>query len=279
MSAFRISVGLPGGEELTRIMAGQLARTLTALSGWRTDPEAVFHETRRRLKKVRAAARIMREADDTTARAINVACRAAGQTLGAGRDSDVVRRTALNLAEAITHPEARAALQRFVATQTAHTQEPFDRTAAVRDALRAMQPIVPLLGTLHRQPAPPMATRDAAARIARRAHRTFDAAHIIGADADARHEWRKRVKDLGYAARLMRDVWPLDGEPPIDLARHVGQLLGQERDLVLLAAVINETATPPDTGFAAALSVIDDRRAVLARRADALGRVLHGRNG
>jgi len=282
MSAFRISADRPGGEELARIMAVQHARAHAALSAWRADPEGAFYETRRRLKKVRAAARLAREIDNARARAIIDACRAAGQTLGAGRDADVVRRTAFNLAGHIDHPDVTLALHRFIAAHSARDQGRFDRDDAAAQALAAMDQAAPLLGELRQRPTPDMALHLAAVRIVRRANRTFAAARsaalaggaaqgVSAADAEARHEWRKRVKDLGYAARLLRDVWPLGGEPPIEAARQLGQLLGQERDLTLLAeALRQETATPSGV-----LMVVENRRAELARDADILGRKLH----
>lgn len=51
---------------------------------------------------------------------------------------------------------------------------------------------------------------------------------------DNLHEWRKRVKDHWYQARLLRPLWPRLMDPHIAAADELGDLLGQVNDLAVL---------------------------------------------
>ncbi|MCU1356915.1 MAG: domain containing protein [Acidimicrobiales bacterium] len=50
------------------------------------------------------------------------------------------------------------------------------------------------------------------------------------------HEWRKRVKDLGYQTRLLRNLWPDVLKPVQRAAEELADLLGADHDLGLLLA-------------------------------------------
>jgi CHAD domain-containing protein len=51
---------------------------------------------------------------------------------------------------------------------------------------------------------------------------------------DDLHEWRKRVKDHWYQARLLRPIWPAQMDPHVAAADELGELLGQVNDLAVL---------------------------------------------
>jgi CHAD domain-containing protein len=56
------------------------------------------------------------------------------------------------------------------------------------------------------------------------------------------HEWRKRVKDLGYQMQILRELWP----PVLKKLRTeldaLGDLLGKEHDLIVLGETISKQA-------------------------------------
>jgi CHAD domain-containing protein len=49
--------------------------------------------------------------------------------------------------------------------------------------------------------------------------------------AEHLHEWRKRVKDVWYHQRLLRDVWPGVMKAQIDELDRLAELLGDDHDL------------------------------------------------
>jgi CHAD domain-containing protein len=55
------------------------------------------------------------------------------------------------------------------------------------------------------------------------------------ASDEAVHEWRKRVKDLWYQLRLLRNAWPAPLKAASDEAHELSALLGDHHDLAVLA--------------------------------------------
>jgi CHAD domain-containing protein len=90
---------------------------------------------------------------------------------------------------------------------------------------------------------------------------------------DPLHDWRKRVKDHWYQARLLRPLWPRLMDPHVDAADELGELLGQVNDLAVLRDRLE--AAPLDEGLRSeARDLADLRRADLLGRAVPLGRRL-----
>jgi hypothetical protein len=53
------------------------------------------------------------------------------------------------------------------------------------------------------------------------------------------HHWRKRLKDLFYNIKLIRDAAPRSGRPLTRRLKKLGSLLGRDRDLALLQEVFD----------------------------------------
>ncbi len=63
------------------------------------------------------------------------------------------------------------------------------------------------------------------------------------------HDFRKRVKDLWYATRLLREAWPAGLEGPEDEASRLADLLGDYNDLsVLLDEIETRQDADSDAG-------------------------------
>lgn len=56
------------------------------------------------------------------------------------------------------------------------------------------------------------------------------------------HDWRKRVKDLGYQMHLLRDLWPPLLKPLRNQLQDLGELLGQENDFMVLRQTLGKGA-------------------------------------
>jgi hypothetical protein len=281
MSDFRVRPGEPVAQELARIIAGHLERARDWLANDEAAPEVAFHEARRRVKKARAAARVARTIDKALARDINARARDAARLLSEARDADVVAAAARDLAGNTLDAMAATALARFADSAARTAPAAADRAALAEQASRKLASAVKLAAKLGSREAPAKALKRAAGRAVERASEAFDAAHEKTNPADApeevRHEWRKRVKELAHVERLLADVWPLELAPRPELTKELGKLLGEERDLLLLAAVL-KTASRVCGGAAArdaALAVTLGKRLEIVERTTVMGRALH----
>jgi CHAD domain-containing protein len=87
----------------------------------------------------------------------------------------------------------------------------------------------------------------------------------------ALHEWRKRVKDLWYQLRLLRETWPAVMGPESDEAHALSEKLGDDHDL----AVLWNFAVDRNLASERLRKALDSRRAELQREAFATGRRLY----
>jgi CHAD domain-containing protein len=281
--AYRLDKGEPVPDGMRRIARGQLDEGIEELEGQpnRKLDEGV-HETRKRLKRLRAALRLERFAvGDETYRRENAIFRDLGKRLSAPRDARVLIET------------LDALSQRF------GDELPADRIGPLRNQL--VQRHKRAVAKLRRD----RATLDGVraqleeARV-RSASRTYDSdgfdalrpglKRIYGrgrssmqAAADERtdehlHEWRKRAKDLWHALQIVRPADPKRMKARAKRARRLSDLLGDDHDL----AVLRERVTAADPAViqeperTALLSVIDRRRAELQRDALELGARVYG---
>ncbi len=90
---------------------------------------------------------------------------------------------------------------------------------------------------------------------------------------DHLHEWRKRVKDHWYQARLLRPIWPRMMDPHVVAADELGEVLGQVNDLTVLRDRLD--SVPIEEGLRLeARDLADLRHAELMATAIPLGRRL-----
>ena len=85
---------------------------------------------------------------------------------------------------------------------------------------------------------------------------------------EALHEWRKRVKELWYHHTLLRSLWPPVIEVAGQEAHALSDRLGDDHDLAVLAAWVEQNAEGTPTGL---FEAVDRRRAELQAEAFELG--------
>ena len=108
-------------------------------------------------------------------------------------------------------------------------------------------------------------------RIYRDGRRAQHAA-IAADDPEAWHEWRKRVKDLWYAARILKPAAPLELGAVVDEADGLAELLGDHNDLAVLRDALDEHARATTDHQAEQLrTAIDEAAFDLRRHAVPLG--------
>jgi CHAD domain-containing protein len=254
-------LGLVRGEEtvagLRRMALGQLEHAIELLETARREHfELTTHETRKAIKRVRALIRVCRdELGEHAYRRHNVALREAGRHLSAARDAQVALDTFEHVVSEL--PAKRAQTRSVMAMRTLlHAQRDLAVTEALADegshvaALSQLREVrrglaCSLQGERPREHARGgrlAPVRPGVERIYTRGRRRLKEAGK-GKDPARLHELRKRVKDLRYAAEMLR----IEGSSKrlaklASAADVVGESLGDEHDLVVLSERVRANA-------------------------------------
>jgi CHAD domain-containing protein len=200
------------------------------------------HEARKSLKRARTVQRLLRDVIGRDRyRLANERLRDAGRALSGTRDAAVLLAT---LDELLAGPELAAPA--FAGLREALECE---RAQAERVALGDAGPRKEALELIvaGRADATDWALAgDERQRVLRGVRRVYSRGRrrmrdAVSAPTDtALHEWRKRVKDLGYTFQLVMPAWPQVLEPLAQETRRLWDLLGDDQDLHLLVQAIAE---------------------------------------
>ncbi|HZL47464.1 MAG TPA: CHAD domain-containing protein [Solirubrobacteraceae bacterium] len=250
--------GEPLGEGLRRMALGQLDLAIEQLAGEEKGngamPDArAIHETRKALKRLRALLRLLREelGEQRFAREYGI-LRDAARRLAGARDAEVMVGTLDALLE--RHPRALGRRRTLIELRKRLVAE---RAAAARRTLGDETTRAEVLGELRglrgrasswrlgERPGIAIVESDLRRvyRQGRRRHRRAARSSLARRKRGrALHEWRKRVKDLRYAAEM------LGLRPLARRADTLAEILGEEHDLALLAALLPAPGRAPFKG-------------------------------
>ena len=280
----------PLGSGHRRMALGQLDIAIEALEGGagKASPEERVHEARKALKRLRALVRLLRdELGEQTYERESALLRDAGRRLARARDAEVLLST---LEDLIARHRGKLASRRGVLRLRAHLQQ--ERDGAAEMALAASATHAGTLAELRAlrarvsewelaEPGGIEAIEPALERLyGKGCKRMRRAAKAKGEARRTRtlHEWRKRVKDLRYAAEM------LGARKVAKRADDLGELLGEEHDLAVLAQRVRREAkagrasgAPGRRSRKLLLKLIAKRRARLRKRALRDGERLYAR--
>lgn len=221
---------------LRRVAAEELDAALAKLAVAAPPPAAV-HGVRKHVKKLRGLLRLLRPGLPVF-EAENAALRDAAAHLSARRDADVRLATFDRLAGPDGVP-AFAALRDVLRAETGDAAAEADPVPEARAALAAVRARV---GSWTVRGRDREVLHEGLARTRRQARRAMAAARAEPG-AEAMHDWRKRVKDGWYQARLLTPVRPAVLGPFAEEAGVLGEDLGDHHDLAVLADHL--AALPP----------------------------------
>jgi CHAD domain-containing protein len=285
--------GEPLPEALRRIALGQLDLAIELLggegAGGRGDGRALdkeaIHDTRKALKRLRALVRLLRtELGEQRYKCEYAILRDAARRLAGARDAEVMVGTLDALLERHPRelgrrPQLLELRKRLVAERAAAERKTLDDRAARGELL------CELSGLRERARRWSLPERPGIALVERDLRRIYrdgrERKHRVArgrGGARATHEWRKRVKDLRYAAEI------LDQRPLARRADELAELLGEEHDLVVLAGLLPPPGRAPFKGKRgrrarkALLARIARRRRRLRKRALREGERVYGRS-
>jgi CHAD domain-containing protein len=279
-NAYRLLAGEPVSAGIKRVITARVDDAVGQLRGEAgTDPAEAIHEARKDIKKIRSALRLVREAiGDDTWRLENDHYRDSARKLSDFRDAEILVEALDGLAERFgpgtrercarlrqeLDRENRAAhedraMERAMATAAAELEQGRPRIDSLPIDGDGWDPLAPGIHRSYR-------------RGRRRLRDVEEEASVSNL-----HELRKRVKDLWYQLRLIRDA---DSEmigPLADHAHDLSDHLGDDHDLALLREQVQRRAAtfadPADQRHL--LEQIDQRRGELQFAALSLGRRIY----
>ena len=250
---------------LRRIAREQLTKALAALDEDGALHEGV-HEARKRVKKLRGLLRLVRPGFARYGKE-NARLRDAARTLSGLRDRtamiETLDRLTARYPDRIDADEV-APLRRALEArrdEAARRDDPGDRIAAFREVLRKTRGRAEgwsLKSEGWKALGPGLAASYGRGRTAM--------AHAHGTDREEDfHEFRKRVKDHGYHARLLAPVWPVLMEPYAVLLDDLGERLGESHDLVTFVPLVAASELKTDARAALEDLAREERRTLEAR--------------
>jgi len=249
-----------------RIVAEELD---SAIAGLRTQPlsDEAVHEARKSLKKARSAMRLLRsDLGSDVRKRENAAMRDAARRLSGARDAQVMLETLHKLAADSRVAVPDPAVARLKKLLEARHEELRGESDLQAEAAAAADELAGVRGRLDEWPLDDESFAAAAAGL-RRMHgqgrRAMNTA-LTKNDDDSWHEWRKRVKDLWYASRILRPLAPGQLSGATDEASDLSDVLGDHNDLAVLAGTVTEYQDELAPGHAELV------QAALSRRRDTL---------
>jgi galactose mutarotase-like enzyme/CHAD domain-containing protein len=251
---YRLGREDPAGS-VRRVAAGRVDSAVESLRhGSREDRAKAVHTARKDMKKMRSVLRLVRdELGKTTYRDENRRYRDAARLLSETRDSEVLAGTLDSVLEDYPPeaPPVESLVQDLGRRQELASSREDSEIEAILDEAAARieeggrrvpdwklessgwQLFEPGLQRCYR----------AGRRDLKRVEKQLRRSRLP--EAEVMHDFRKRVKDLWYAIRLLREAWPAGLEGPQEEAGRLADLLGDYNDLsVLLDEIAARGQTP-----------------------------------
>ncbi len=275
--AYRFKVSEPFDDGVRRIGLQQIDRAMTSLES-NAAPGIAVHATRKTLKRVRALLRLIRPGlSAQTFTMENARYRDIGRLLSATRDQHVLVETIVKL-EGLAAGRTRAAfsaLAKRIAPVPANIQATADpeviadaraRLAEGRAAFADLA--IKGAGKADRYAIAWGGLERSYAQGLRAMGLAYDSQ-----DAEAFHDWRKRVQHHWRHMSLLTPAWPELFDARIATARQLSALLGEDHDIAMMAHTLAEATgvrvTPMQGKLIAAFA--RDRQDALRADARVLG--------
>jgi CHAD domain-containing protein len=261
------------GEELRnafrRVAKEEIGRVRAGLAAGEAERERAIHEARQGFKRLRALCRLAHPTLRGRFKAENRRWRDAGRLLSGSRDRTVLVQS---LEKAVSDldlglPESMVQSLRVLIGGDAAIPPAAETEAKVAEVLRLLDAAEPEVETLdwpEDTEALLKGLRESQTQLRKSWREAKDKR-----SPEARHEWRKRVKDQSAQLRLFRSIVPRALEELRTDAKATAEHLGEEHDLWLLAKRLSADGVPPELEGARVilLRAIKKRRALLRRLA------------
>jgi CHAD domain-containing protein len=266
-------------KSVRRYVRRETEKAAAALSSRWPVPDEAVHDARKRMKRLRGALRLVRDA--LGAREFdrdNGGLRDAARPLSAVRDAKVLVDTLDTVTEKLPRDD-RHAIDSIRARLVRRHQSIRRRVLRSRSKL---QPQLSTLKDLARRAERWTADGDDLTTIRKGLLRLYDTGRAAAAaarkkpDDERLHEWRKQAKYLWHALDIVRPLRPGPIGRMAELAEELSDRLGDDHDLAVLRTQLARTPARVRTQTVAAMRKwIDRRRREMQARATALGARLY----
>ncbi len=241
-----------------RIAAEELAAALADMDDSALSEAKLIHELRKHVKMLRGLIRLVRP-NFPGYDLENATLREAARGISGLRDAEVLRGTLERLA-AKAAPEAGPALDHLRSALAAHPEDASEDAEALDRFRLAIQGVLLRVPDWRLRGKAFNLLEDGLAATWQRAKKCQRHA-ARSPDAEAIHEWRKRVKDHWYQSRLLLPIWPEVMAPHAATADAIGEWLGEHHDLaVFLDRLAAEPISAPDRDTLSALAARRQRK-------------------
>lgn len=266
-------------EGVRRIVCEEIDSALEEINDKSLDRHEVVHSVRKTCKKVRGILRLARGAMPQQYQLENQCFRDAARMLSAIRDAHVLTNTAATFLEQFPDqlaPETRQQLLMLLDARKERVLQSMDMEARLDEfrcrvenaRKRANDWEIPLDRFDALEPG--------LRKTYSRGYRSMILAYEGSGKDEHFHEWRKRVKYHWYHMRVLNNVWPSVFTVIEQHLDELGDVLGLEHDLFVLAEVLSEELELSENLRQKdhILDLIQQRRKVLQQQARKLGHFL-----
>jgi CHAD domain-containing protein len=280
---YRIKRDEKAADAVRRIVAGRLDDALEQL-GERLEDDVAdrIHEARKDLKKARTILRMVRHRlDEDVHQRESTRLRDAGRALADARDAESRVGTVEALEERYGDelPAGMAALKSDLETERDElAAAQADPSSEIRVAARgASEAIAATRKSVDSWSFSKAGWKLVGPGVERSYLRGRNRFRDVRRDPTPEniHEWRKRVKDLWYDLRLLRDSWPEVMSEMGEEAHELSDLLGDHHDLTVLADDVRAREAFADDEVSAIMSAIEGRQEELLEAAVPVGERLY----
>ncbi len=267
-------------DDVRRIMSEQLKKALKALGTVDDEPAEAIYSARKRCKKIRGVARLVRPAmSGERYSKINELARDAGRELAPYRDATAMAETFDRVMELALASSVASDTRRSVRTALTDRGRALESEAAVENAAvtRARKLLTELDDAIDGVELGDSGFDAIGSGVAKTYRRGRDALDVAGdAPTGANfHEWRKRAKYTRYHLDLLTPSAPSIVAPMERGFHDLTDALGDAHDLVVLGEWFRSGPDEHLGDTTDLLVVIDGIRVELEHRAIALGRRLY----
>lgn len=258
------------GDGVQRIVCHQIEGAISASGAKQNGKGSPVHETRKHLKKARAALRLAAgEIERDVWKREDRCLRKVGRLISEVRDAEVRLQTVRQLREfakgrkrSFRETEELLAfeLDNFLAAFSEWPEEAKQRLTQSLDRIRAWP-----LNDLHCKQ-----LRQCVQTTYRRGRKALEAA-VQKTSTKNLHTFRKRAKELWYQLRILRPLAPAVFRELNDELKTIGEYLGQVHDLAFVAERLSSIGSAHKQGDRILNALVDSRAKELERTAIALG--------